>query len=121
MKPQNLLFSLFLFFTVTTAQPTIQPGTTLSAANPGQTWSSPNNTFYVGFSQVDSSSYYTLTINYNGGVPIWTAGNATTTVDSKGSFQFLSSGNLRLLNGSGAVVWDSLTIICMYFLDFIYY
>jgi len=109
MKPQNLLFSLFLFFTVTTAQPTIQPGTTLSAANPGQTWSSPNNTFYVGFSQVGSSSSYTLTINYNGGVPIWTAGNATTTVDSKGSFQFLPSGNLRLLNGSGSVVWDSNT------------
>ncbi|KAJ6855573.1 hypothetical protein NC651_040277 [Populus alba x Populus x berolinensis] len=109
MKPKNLLFSLFLFFTVTTAQTTIQPGTTLSAANPDQTWRSPTNTFYVGFSQVGSSSSYTLTINYNGGVPIWTAGNGTTTVDSKGSFQFLSSGNLRLLNGSGAVVWDSNT------------
>ncbi|KAJ6859147.1 hypothetical protein NC652_041445 [Populus alba x Populus x berolinensis] len=109
MKPQNLLFSLFLFFTVTTAQTTIQPGTTLSAANPDQKWWSPTNTFYVGFSQVGSSSSYTLTINYNGGVPIWTAGNGTTTVDSKGSFHFLSSGNLRLLNGSGAVVWDSNT------------
>ncbi|KAJ6348883.1 hypothetical protein OIU77_006464 [Salix suchowensis] len=109
MKPRNLLFSLFLFYTVTTAQTTIQPGTTLSAANPGQTWSSPNNIFYLGFSQVGVSSSYTLNINYNGGVPIWTAGNATTTVDSKGSFQFLSSGSLRLINGSDAVVWDSNT------------
>ncbi|KAG5224689.1 G-type lectin S-receptor serine/threonine-protein kinase [Salix suchowensis] len=109
MKPRNFLFSLFLFYTVTTAQTTIQPGTTLSAANPGQTWSSPNNIFYLGFSQVGVSSSYTLNINYNGGVPIWTAGNATTTVDSKGSFQFLSSGSLRLINGSDAVVWDSNT------------
>ncbi|KAJ6422079.1 hypothetical protein OIU84_027090 [Salix udensis] len=109
MKPRNLLFSLFLFYTVTTAQTTIQPGTTLSAANPGQTWSSPNNIFNLGFSQVGVSSSYTLNINYNGGVPIWTAGNATTTVDSKGSFQFLSSGSLRLINGSDAVVWDSNT------------
>ncbi|KAJ6744847.1 G-TYPE LECTIN S-RECEPTOR SERINE/THREONINE-PROTEIN KINASE [Salix purpurea] len=109
MKPRNLLFSLFLIYTVTTAQTTIQPGTTLSAANPGQTWSSPNNIFYLGFSQVGVSSSYTLNINYNGGVPIWTAGNATTTVDSKGSFQFLSSGSLRLINGSDAVVWDSNT------------
>ncbi|CAK7323597.1 unnamed protein product [Dovyalis caffra] len=74
-----------------------------------ETWSSPSNTFYVGFSQLGSSSSYTLTINYDGGVSIWTAGNATTTVDSKGSFQFLSSGNLRLLNGSGSIVWDSNT------------
>ncbi|CAK7323600.1 unnamed protein product [Dovyalis caffra] len=83
--------------------------TTLSASNPNQTWSSPNNTFYVGFSQVGYSSSYTLSTNYNGGVPIWKAGNTTTTVDSKGSFQFLSSGNLGLLNGSGAIVWDSNT------------
>ncbi|KAJ6762060.1 G-TYPE LECTIN S-RECEPTOR SERINE/THREONINE-PROTEIN KINASE [Salix koriyanagi] len=109
MKPRNLLFSLFLFYTVTTAQTTIQPGTTLSAANPGQKWSSPNNIFYLEFSQVGVSSSYTLNINYNGGIPIWTAGNATTTVDSKGSFQFLSSGSLRLINGSDAVVWDSNT------------
>ena len=109
MKLQDLFPFLCIFFTITTAQTTIQPGTTLSASNPNQTWSSPNSTFYIGFSQVDSSSSYTLTINYNGGVPIWTAGNSTTTVNSEGSFQFLSSGNLRLLNGSGATVWDSNT------------
>ncbi|KAL3574269.1 hypothetical protein D5086_024882, partial [Populus alba] len=57
------------------------------------------------------SSSSSLTINYIGGVPIWTAGNAAaaTMVDSKGFFQFLSSGNLRLLNGSGTVVWNSNT------------
>jgi hypothetical protein len=110
MKTQNLLFYLLLFFcTTATSQTTIQLGATLSASNPNKTWSSPNNSFYIGFSQVGFSSSYTLTINYNGGVPIWTAGNAATTVDSKGSFQFLSSGNLRLLNGSGAIVWDSNT------------
>jgi serine/threonine protein kinase len=110
MKTQNLLVCLLLFFCATaTSQTTIQLGATLSASNPNKTWSSPNNSFYIGFSQVGFSSSYTLTINYNGGVPIWTAGNATTTVDSKGSFQFLSSGNLRLLNGSGAIVWDSNT------------
>jgi hypothetical protein len=72
-----------------------------------QTWSSPINTFYIGFSQVGSSS--SLTINYIGGIPIWTAGNTTTMVDSKGFFQFLSSCNLRLLNGSGTSVWNSNT------------
>ncbi|KAF9670665.1 hypothetical protein SADUNF_Sadunf13G0092400 [Salix dunnii] len=109
MKFQNLFVFLCLFFTVTKAQTTIQPGASLSASNPNLTWSSPNNTFYIGFSQVGSSSSYTLSINYNGGVPVWTAGNSATTVDSEGSFRFLSSGNLRLLNGSGAIVWDSNT------------
>ncbi|KAB5529967.1 hypothetical protein DKX38_020048 [Salix brachista] len=109
MNFQNLFVFLCLFFTITKAQTTIPPGTSLSASNPNLTWSSPKNSFYIGFSQVGSSSSYTLSINYNGGVPIWTAGNSTTTVDSEGSFGFLSSGNLRLLNGSGAIVWDSNT------------
>ncbi|KAJ6762058.1 G-TYPE LECTIN S-RECEPTOR SERINE/THREONINE-PROTEIN KINASE [Salix koriyanagi] len=51
------------------------------------------------------------------GVPIWTADsvvNGTTStsaavVDSGGVFQFLSNGNLRLVNGSGATVWTSNT------------
>ncbi|KAJ6383639.1 hypothetical protein OIU78_027014 [Salix suchowensis] len=109
MNFQNLFVFLCLFFTITKAQTTIPPGTSLYASNPNLTWSSPQDTFYIGFSQVGSSSSYTLSINYNGGVPIWTAGNSTTTVDSEGSFRFLSSGNLRLLNGSGAIVWDSNT------------
>ncbi|XP_027358211.1 G-type lectin S-receptor-like serine/threonine-protein kinase At1g34300 isoform X2 [Abrus precatorius] len=37
---------------------------------------------------------------------VWSAGNGTA-VDSGGSLQFLSSGALRLVNGSGATVWDS--------------
>ncbi|KAJ6433574.1 hypothetical protein OIU84_017296 [Salix udensis] len=109
MNFQNLFVFLCLFFTITKAQTTIPPGSSLSASNPNLTWVSPNNTFYIGFSQVGSSSSYTLSINHNGGVPIWTAGNSTTTVDSGGSFRFLSSGNLRLLNGSGVIVWDSNT------------
>ncbi|KAJ6297338.1 hypothetical protein OIU78_022970 [Salix suchowensis] len=87
MKPRNFLFSLFLFYTVTTAQTTIQPGTTLSAANPGQ-------------NMVVTEQHF---------LPRIFPSNATTTVDSKGSFQFLSSGSLRLINGSDAVVWDSNT------------
>ncbi|KAJ6764003.1 G-TYPE LECTIN S-RECEPTOR SERINE/THREONINE-PROTEIN KINASE [Salix purpurea] len=109
MNFQNLFVFLCLFFTITKAQTAIPPGTSLYASNPNLTWVSPNNTFYIGFSQVGSSSSYTLSINYNGGVPIWTAGNSTTTVDSEGSFRFLSSGTLSLFNGSGAIVWDSNT------------
>ncbi|KAG5233256.1 G-type lectin S-receptor serine/threonine-protein kinase [Salix suchowensis] len=109
MNFPKLFVFLCLFFTITKAQTTIPPGSSLSASNPNLTWPSPNNAFYIGFSQVGSSSSYTLSINYNGGVPIWTAGNSTTTVDSGGSFRFQSSGNLVLLNGSGAIVWDSNT------------
>lgn len=37
---------------------------------------------------------------------MWSAGNGLT-VDSGGSFQFLSDGNLRLVNGSNSIIWES--------------
>ncbi|KAK7836623.1 g-type lectin s-receptor-like serine/threonine-protein kinase [Quercus suber] len=46
-------------------------------------------------------------IFYSGGVPIWTP--TTAPVDSSASLQFLTTGSLRLVNGSGRTVWDSNT------------
>ncbi|KAJ6422078.1 hypothetical protein OIU84_027089 [Salix udensis] len=60
---------------------------------------------------VDPTSYV-ISISTATGVPIWTTVNRTTSaavVDSGGVFQFLSNGNLRLVNGSGATVWTSNT------------
>ncbi|KAJ4849521.1 hypothetical protein Tsubulata_021103 [Turnera subulata] len=104
MKPISL-FSLFFlsFFSFSSSQTTIPLGSSLSASNPNQTWSSPNNTFYVGFTPA-SPSTYTAAVNFDGGVPIWTAGPA---VDSGATLRLLSDGNLQLLNGSGSPVWSS--------------
>ncbi|KAK9290439.1 hypothetical protein L1049_008609 [Liquidambar formosana] len=105
-----LLVHLCLIITTTTSSH-ISPGSTLYASSPNQTWSSPNNTFSLGFIPSTSTSTpfsFSAAINYNG-IPIWQAGNPSTTVDSGASLQFLPSGNLRLVNGSGATVWESNT------------
>ncbi|KAJ6670130.1 G-TYPE LECTIN S-RECEPTOR SERINE/THREONINE-PROTEIN KINASE [Salix viminalis] len=106
-----LLLPPLLFITTTTSTATIPPGSSLYASNTSQTWSSPNNAFFLGFTRVDPTSYV-ISISTATGVPIWTTVNRTTSaavVDSGGVFQFLSNGNLRLVNGSGATVWTSNT------------
>ncbi|QCD94371.1 G-type lectin S-receptor-like serine/threonine-protein kinase At1g34300 [Vigna unguiculata] len=110
LKIQFLFLTLFLAATVVTA---IDRGSTLSASSTSnQTWSSPSGTFSLGFISVQPPTTppsYIAAISYTGGDPVvWSAGHGAA-VDSGGSLQFLSSGNLRLVNGSGATVWESAT------------
>ncbi|KAM3735579.1 hypothetical protein ACB098_10G097000 [Castanea mollissima] len=95
---------------VSVSAATISLGSTLYASNPSQTWTSPNSTFSLGFLPINNSTNsnsFIAAIFYAGGVPVWTAG--TTPVDSSASLHFLSSGTLRLLNGSSHTIWDSNT------------
>jgi serine/threonine protein kinase len=81
-------------------------GSTLS---PGASWTSPNNTFTLSFTaSANSSSLFVASITYAGGVPVWSAG-AGAAVDSGGSLRLSSTGDLQLVNGSGAVLWSSNT------------
>ncbi|KAI6689636.1 hypothetical protein NL676_026464 [Syzygium grande] len=87
------------------------PGSTLYASEPAQAWWSPNNTFSLGFAPTEPATNpptFAAAIAYSGGVIVWSAGRGAT-VDSMGSLQFLPSGNLRLVNGSGIVFWESNT------------
>ncbi|CAN6543777.1 unnamed protein product [Malus baccata var. baccata] len=107
----HLLLIASLLSAAVSAATTISPGSSLSAANPTTTWSSPNNTFSLGFIPSDlptSPPSYIAAISYSGGVPVWSVG-AGKVVDSGGILQFLPSGTLRLVNGSGATLWDSNT------------
>ncbi|XP_059631896.1 G-type lectin S-receptor-like serine/threonine-protein kinase At1g34300 [Cornus florida] len=110
MKPQSILnpilFSLF-FFIITTESADIPLGSTLYASNQNSNWNSPNRTFSLGF--ISEGPTYFAAVTYNG-IPIWRAGGVDTgAADSSASLQFLSDGNLRLVNGSGALVWQSST------------
>ncbi|KAJ4701177.1 G-type lectin S-receptor-like serine/threonine-protein kinase [Melia azedarach] len=101
------LFIITLFsLLVSISSTNIRLGSTLYASNLNQSWSSPNNTFSLSFIRETANSFIP-TITYSGGVSVWTAGK--TPVDSSGSFHFLPTGTLRLINGSGATVWDSST------------
>ncbi|XP_012471231.1 G-type lectin S-receptor-like serine/threonine-protein kinase At1g34300 [Gossypium raimondii] len=109
MKQMSLSFFLFLylltsFFIASSA--TISLGSSITPSSPRLTWHSSNSTFSISFIPSASSNSLLAAITYAGGVPIWTAGNGTT-VDSAGSLRLLSNGALHLVNGSGAVVWDS--------------
>lgn len=96
---------LFIFLCFADAADVL-PGAILYASNPNQAWSSPNNDFSIHFLPI-SASTFSLCITYGASIPIWApfAGE----VDGKSSFRFLSDGSLRLINGSGAVVWESNT------------
>ncbi|KAL9459394.1 hypothetical protein AB3S75_002738 [Citrus x aurantiifolia] len=101
----TLLFSLSFHFSFSFAN--ISLGSTLFASNYlNQSWPSPNSTFSLTFVKKTPTSYIPA-ITYSGGVPVWTAGK--TAVDSSGSFQLHPSGTLRLVNGTGAIIWDSST------------
>ncbi|KAB2603460.1 G-type lectin S-receptor-like serine/threonine-protein kinase [Pyrus ussuriensis x Pyrus communis] len=112
----HIRFSLLLLITsllsaAVSAAITISPGSSLSAATLSTTWLSPSDTFSLGFIPSDpptSPPSYIAAISYSGGVPVWSAG-AGKAVDSGGTLQFLQSGTLRLVNGSGATLWDSNT------------
>ncbi|TKV90298.1 hypothetical protein SEVIR_9G019300v4 [Setaria viridis] len=83
-------------------------GSTLSPRN-SASWSSPNNTFSLSFTPSSTSpSLFVAAITYAGGVPVWSAG-AGAAVDSGGSLRLSSSGDLELINGSGVVLWSSMT------------
>ncbi|KAJ6744850.1 hypothetical protein OIU79_031058 [Salix purpurea] len=117
----SLLHSLLLLLPpllliTTTSTATIPPGSSLYAFNTSQTWSSPKNAFFLGFTPVGPTSYVISISSASAtGVAIWTTDsvvNGTTSaavVDSGGVFQFLPNGNLLLVNGSGATVWTSNT------------
>ncbi|KAH7568150.1 hypothetical protein JRO89_XS07G0247900 [Xanthoceras sorbifolium] len=96
------VLSSSLLFDVSSADD-IRLGSTLFASNLNESWSSPNRTFSLSFVQ-DTPTSFVAAITYSGGfVRVWEAGP----VDSGGSLRFLSTGTLRLVNGSGAVVFDS--------------
>lgn len=101
LKMKDLLLSLTLFIISVVA---ISPGSTLYASNTNQAWSSPNNTFSLNFLQVQppiSPPSFMVGIVHSGGV------GGGTLVDSRGSFQLLSIGSLQLVDGSGAILWNS--------------
>ncbi|KAK2659216.1 hypothetical protein Ddye_005749 [Dipteronia dyeriana] len=104
------LVVVLLLFTVSSADD-IPFGSTLFASNLNKSWSSPNQTFSLSFVQETPTSFVAAITYSGGGVRIWEAGGASGSrpVDSGGSLQFLSTGTLRLVNGSGAVVWGSAT------------
>ncbi|EEF44468.1 G-type lectin S-receptor-like serine/threonine-protein kinase At1g34300 [Ricinus communis] len=107
--PFLFFFFLFLLPSFKVAE-IITPGSILFASNTGQSWTSDNETFSLGFIPLNpqtSPPSFLAAISYSGGVPIWSAG--TTPVDVSASLHFLSTGTLRLLNGSGHILWDSNT------------
>ncbi|KAF8025072.1 hypothetical protein BT93_F2044 [Corymbia citriodora subsp. variegata] len=108
---QMQLQALVFLCTIAIASSNVPPGSTLHASKPAQAWSSPNATFSLGFAPAEPATdppTFVAAITYSGGVIVWSAGH-NATVDSDGSLQFLPSGNLRLVNGSGTVVWESNT------------
>ncbi|KAG5100149.1 hypothetical protein JHK82_045201 [Glycine max] len=106
----QFLFLLILVLATSTVTTAIDPGSTLSASSSNQTWSSPSGTFSLLFIPVQPPTTppsFIAAIAYTGGNPVvWSAGNGAA-VDSGGSLQFLRSGDLRLVNGSGSSVWDA--------------
>ncbi|KAJ8445155.1 hypothetical protein Cgig2_029527 [Carnegiea gigantea] len=110
MIPRILILFVFLFlysFSFTSAD--ISLGSTLFASNPNQTWPSPSSTFSLHFLPINSSAY-TLAVTYDS-IPIWTAatGGASIITGADATFRLLPDGNLRLLTGSGAFIWQSNT------------
>ncbi|KAJ8615315.1 hypothetical protein MRB53_034687 [Persea americana] len=109
MAPISLLsLLLFLLFkTLYSADIFPGPGSTLRANNNTSSWQSPGGNFSFAFvADPDNPGSYVAGVTFSG-LPIWKAGVPPASVDAGGSFDFLSDGNLRLLNGSGAVIWQS--------------
>lgn len=106
----HLCFCYFLAFSVSLSEAAISLGSRLRASNPDQAWNSSDGAFSFSFLPSDSSgSSFIAGIVFTGGVPtIWSAGGGAV-VDASGALQFQSDGNLRLVSGSGTVVWESET------------
>ncbi|KAL2335016.1 hypothetical protein Fmac_016229 [Flemingia macrophylla] len=109
LKTEVLFLVLVLITTTTTITVTtaINPDSTLSF---NQTWSSPSAIFSLALVSVQPPTTppsYTASIVFSAAsFTVWSAGNGAS-VDSGGSLQFLRNGALRLVNGSGATMWDS--------------
>ncbi|XP_044945803.1 G-type lectin S-receptor-like serine/threonine-protein kinase At1g34300 [Hordeum vulgare subsp. vulgare] len=82
-------------------------GSTLTPGGNSAAWASPNSTFSLAFAPSPTSpSLFVAAVTYAGGISIWSAG-AGAPVDSGGSLLLSSTGDLQLVNGSGAVLWSS--------------
>ncbi|CAH8254145.1 unnamed protein product [Arabidopsis lyrata] len=101
LKLLPLLLLLLLHFPLSSS--TIPLGSVIFASGSNQNWPSPNSTFSVSFVPASSPNSFLAAVSFAGNVPIWSAG----TVDSRGSLRLLTSGSLRLTNGSGTTIWDS--------------
>nr|VDC80847.1 unnamed protein product [Brassica rapa] len=79
-------------------------GSTLHASSDrNHSWYSPNSAFSVSFIPTATPGSFLSAVLFSNTVPIWPPG----TVDSGGSLRLLRSGSLRLVNSSGATVWES--------------
>ncbi|KAL6010712.1 hypothetical protein ACLOJK_001151 [Asimina triloba] len=112
--PSFILSPLFIILPILSLIPAarsvdITLGSTVRPT-PNTSWGSPNQTFSLGF-RPDSQnpSSFIAAISYDGGLPVWKAGGVGARVDSGGALELLSNGNLRLVNGSGRVIWQSNT------------
>ena len=84
------------------------PVSSITPAN-SASWSSPNSTFSLAFAPSTASpSLFVAAVSYTGGVLVWSVG-AGAAVDSGGSLRLSSTGDLQLVNDSGAVLWSSNT------------
>ncbi|MCL7025178.1 hypothetical protein MKW94_009697 [Papaver nudicaule] len=111
MVKKSLLIFIILSYLSTISFADIELGSTLQPINQTNKWNSPNNTFSLGFIPIPSSSstpLYTVAITFSG-IPIWKAGGDSGIVDSNSRFEFLQNGNLRLINSSSRVLWESNT------------
>ncbi|KAF9612988.1 hypothetical protein IFM89_004792 [Coptis chinensis] len=107
--PLSIFFFIhFLFYTTSYAD--IPLGSTLTPSNPNTNWTSPNNVFSVTFIPISSTNptSFSAAISFSG-IPVWKAGGDFGIVDSSARFELQLSGNLRLTNGSGSLVWESRT------------
>ncbi|KAK9003127.1 hypothetical protein V6N11_060694 [Hibiscus sabdariffa] len=109
LKPY--LFLLQFLFTLSSSSTTIPLGSTLRASHRNQSWSSPNSTFSLSLLPITPSSFVAAITYIAADVLVWSATNNGTgdslVVDSGGTFSLLPNGALRLINGSGSIVWDS--------------
>ncbi|OVA01984.1 Protein kinase domain [Macleaya cordata] len=112
MVMPSISLSIFILYSVLCkiAYADIELGSTLRPTNQSSNWNSPNNTFSLGFIPVPSTtlSLFSVAISFST-IPIWKAGGDSGVVDSNSRFEFLQNGNLQLINGSNAVLWQSNT------------
>ncbi|CAA6660574.1 unnamed protein product [Spirodela intermedia] len=112
--PFLLLSSLIFFLQVVVFKSyaaDLALGSVLRPSDFSSPWVSPRKTFSLGFFAVDptNTSLYVVAIALTGGVRIWTAGGRSplAAVDSAGYLHLQPDGNLRLVDGSGATVWET--------------
>lgn len=107
--------SVSLSLHIITSFADIPLNSTLYALNFNQSWPLPNSTFSLSLTKQTPLSFIPA-ITHSGGAPVSTAGK--TPVDSSGSFQFHPTGLIRLINGSGSVIWDTNTQRqCLFYLS----